>query len=335
MFVIILIVSVLVLYMLIRNNRAELYTTQTFKMALSWLIPIIGILGYTLAYSNLLNVGEEFNNIIIKISDVLVIGGFVGFLTNSSQFFGVYKSELEKIIFSTEYISTKNNVSELWRKISKIMYEEKFHNISEDLLNIIEQHYICKEEYSYYENYRIITDVKWADDNKEYINVIDNINFNLVTEKNGIIEIPFSTWMSEIEKLDDDPNYKCEFSCKINNENYEAKREIKQEENACLIIDTITLHNSKEKNIYDVSIKRERQYKFELDYDISFRCKFIIKDMAITLNLPNDMKASFICRGTPENFIKVKNTQTNKEYLYKGLILQRQGYIFALHKTNL
>lgn len=317
-----------------RKNQTELYTKQTFKMAQSWLIPIIGILGYLLAYSNVLKVDKNTNDIIIKFADVLVIGGFVGFLTNSAQFFGLYKNELEKIIFSTEYISTKNNVGEMWRKISKIMFEEKFHNISEDLFNIIEQHYICKEEYSYYDNYRIITDVKWNDNKKEYINVVDNINFNLVTEKKGDIEISFSTWMSGIKSLDDDSNYKCEFKCKINNKDCVGKREYKQEENACLIIDTITIHNSKEKNIYDVNIRRERQYKFELDYDISFRCKFIIKDMAITLNLPSDIKASFICRGTPNNFIKVKDNQTNKEYLYKGLILQRQGYIFALHKIN-
>ena len=286
-----------------------------------------------MVYSNIIK-EKELNEIIIKISDVLVIGGFVGFLTNSSQFFGVFKNELEKIIFSTEYISTKKNISEIWRKTSKVMFEEKFYNISEELLNIIEKHYICKEEYSYYDNYRIITDVKWADKEKIYINVVDNINFNLITEKKGEIDISFSTWMAEISSLDDDTNYICELECKIDGEDFKPNRMYKQENNSLHVIDAIKIVNSKEKNIYDVNIKRIRQYKFDLDYDISFRCKFIVKDMAISLNLPDDIAAAFICRGTPKNFIKVKNTLTNKEYLYKGLILQRQGYIFALQRIN-
>ena len=54
--------------------------------------------------------------------------------------------------------------------------------------------------------------------------------------------------------------------------------------------------------------------------------------MTITLNLPDDLKATFICRGTPNDFIKVKKEENTIEYMYKGLILQRQGYIFALHR---
>ena len=83
-----------------------------------------------------------------------------------------------------------------------------------------------------------------------------------------------------------------------------------------------------------ISIYRERKYVFELDYDISFRAKYIVKDMTISLSIPEDLEATFICRGTTKDFIKVKNTKTIKEYLYKGLILQRQGYTFALQKIT-
>lgn len=316
------------------NRNGMLFTRKSFHLGLSWIIPIIGIIGYILAYSNSFGDNKDFKEIVIKVSDVFVIGGFVGFLSSCSQFFGIFSKELECIVFSDRFLESRKDISSIWIKVSKALFNQKFPDISEDLFSIIQNHYICKEEYSYYDNYRIITDIEWADENKTFILVKDFINFDLITEKEGNNDISFSTWMNGVKNLEKDKDYYCKLECKIDNILQKSITEDKfqNDDNEYIITHTTTVHNTKDKGKYQVSIYRERRYVFELDYDISFRAKYIVKDMTISLDIPQDIKATFICRGTTKDFIKVKNDEKRKEYLYKGLILQRQGYTFALHK---
>lgn len=336
LFLILLMINEYKIVFMKSKQNGMLYTRKSFNLGLSWLIPIIGIIGYILAYSNSFGENKDLKEIVIKVSDVFVIGGFVGFLSNSSQFFGIFSKELESIIFSDRFLESRKDISLIWRKVSKALFNQKFPDISEDLFSIIQDYYICKEEYSYYDNYRIITDIEWCDDLKKFVIVKDYINFDLVTEKEGDIDIPFSTWMNGIKGLEKDKDYYCKLECKINNNTQEPNIEekLQNEDNEYIVKHITKIHNIKEKEKYQVSIYRERKYIFDLDYDISFRAKFIVKDMTISLNIPQDMEATFICRGTPKDFIKVKNSKTTKEYLYKGLVLQRQGYTFALQKVT-
>lgn len=318
------------------NLNERLYSIKSFKIGLSWIIPVVGVIGYFLSYTNSFGENKELREIVIKISDVLVIGGFVGFLSNSSQFFGMFKKELEDIVYSDKFFEGRKNISEIWRKASRVLFNQKFPDISEELFSIIQDYYICKDEYSYYDKYRIVTDIEWADDLKKFIKVKDYINFDLVVEKEGDIEIPFSTWMNGVYGLEKDADYYCNLECEINSENQNViiEEEYKNNDNEYIIKHIIKLKNDKGKGRFQVSINRERRYIFDLDYDISFRAKYIVKDMTISLNIPEDLNATFICRGTTRDFVKVKNCETSKEYLYKGLILQRQGYTFALHKNT-
>lgn len=316
------------------NPYVKDFFINTFHHFGLWIIPLLGIFGYVLSYGGFYT-GDK-KEIICKISDVLVIGGVVGFLTNSFQAFGIFKKELEKVVHSNEYLAGRKNISKIWREVSAIMFERKFRTISEDLFSIIEGQYICKDEYSYYDNYRIITELSWADDDCKFIVVKDIIQFDLVTEKRGKIDLSFSAWFSGIKELEKDKDYYHKFSCMIDGK--PADIQLSQsnndtdDENIYVNRCVVTIDNSNSKDKYEVFINRERRYLFSEDYDISFRARYIVKDMRLSLFLPDNIKARFICRGTPSDFKVVKNDQTYKEFSYKGLILQRQGYTFALHK---
>ena len=308
--------------------------TNLFHQCALWGVPLIGLIGYILVYSGWLD--EPTAKIIEKISDVLVIGGVVGFLTNTFQVFGIFKSELEKIIYSYAYVSNRKDVSKIWRDVSSVMFQRKFHSISEDLFSIIQDQYICKDEYSYYDSYRIITDVSWADDNHKFIIVKDHIRFDLVTEKKGSVELSFAAWFSGIAGLEEGKVYYHKFKCTV--DGVEVKENPTNERNETAntykITNVINIDNSSGKERYEISIERERKYLYMEDFDISFRARYIVKDMVISLSLPDDIKARFICRGTPKDFKIVKNEANQQEIIYRGLILQRQGYIFALHKVS-
>lgn len=61
------------------SNTRTIYNLKSFQMALSWVIPFFGLLGYCLVYSNIIRGDENLKEIIIKVSDVLVIGGLSDF----------------------------------------------------------------------------------------------------------------------------------------------------------------------------------------------------------------------------------------------------------------
>ncbi|MGL4853176.1 MAG: hypothetical protein ACRC3Z_11130 [Phocaeicola sp.] len=321
-----------------KGDYTKLYNLKSFSIGISWLIPIIGFLGYVLIYSKLWDLPNNSNTreIVIKICDVLLIGGVVGFLSNAAHFFGIFKKELEGIVLSTEFIEKRNDISDIWRNTSKALFEQRFPDISDELLEIIENYYICKEEYSYYRNYRIITDVTWADDTQTNVIVKDYICFDFVTEKIGENEILLSTWINGVTNLTKGDDYYCNLNLKIDNKGVECEnKEYWSDDKSQYSICYSTTIDNKEKNEYQIVVERERKYNFDSDYDISFRAKYIVKDMAVSLNLPEGIEAYLMSRGTTKDFIKVKDDTMTKEYIYKGLLLQKQGYIFALKRTNI
>lgn len=316
----------------ISSDTRTIYNLPSFKIALSWIIPLFGLVGYCLVYSDCINGDKSLKEIILKISDVLLIGGFVGFLSNISQSFGIFKKELREIIFSEDFLIIRNDIKTIWKKTSKAMFQQRFPDISDELLSIIQDQYFNNNEYSYYSNYRIITDMEWADEERKYLIVKDCVIFDLVFEKEGDANVTFKTWINGVNGLEKDSDYYCKYKCWVDGEEREIITDEETKDDKYIVVNTVKVYNTGKRQVHQVRIERNKKYLFDLDYDISFRAKYIVKDMTVTLNLPEDLKATFICRGTPKEFIKVKETEKTVEYMYKGLILHRQGYIFALHR---
>ena len=124
-----------------RLNEDGLFSANSFRLGISWIILIVGLIGYFLVYSKVIP-NSDHKEIILKASDVFVIGGVVGFLSNASLFMGIFKKELESIVYSVKFLNKRNDISDIWRKTSKALFNQKFPDISEELLSLIEDHYI-------------------------------------------------------------------------------------------------------------------------------------------------------------------------------------------------
>ena len=75
-------------------------------------------------------------------------------------------------------------------------------------------------------------------------------------------------------------------------------------------------------------------YNINEDYYIGFRAKYIVNRLRVCLDYPDDIDVIFTCRGTQLDFEDVNNSKRRIEKKYKGIILPRQGYIFALQKIK-
>ncbi len=311
----------------------SLFGGKSLKLSSGWLFLILGILGYVIAYLVWWEENNQIKDIILDVSNMCVVGAVVTYLTTVADSMGIFKSTLEEVVTNTVYLEKRKDISTIWKNASKVILEKKFPDISDELLSLIETHYISKQEYSYYNDYHITTDIKWADEQKKYIEVSDVIVFDLITEKKGNVKIPFSAWIRN--SLANDHKTICDLTCFVNGVEVKTRCIEKPIDSNGGLLKThvLKIHNKDTRNKYRVMLRRKRVYDFDLDYDISFRAKYIVKDMTVRLNLPDDINASFICRGTTQDFIRVTDTNNAKEYIYKGLLLQRQGYTFALQRN--
>lgn len=310
-----------------KNNDNSLLSYNKFKSGSAWIILIVGIGLYVLGFFCI----EEkiWKEVVIKVADVFVIGVIIGYLSNAAQFLGVFKKDLEDIVFGEKFIKKRNDLPILWDTISKQMMKEKFPAISKELLAVIKDNYLPVNSPIYYNDYRIMEEISWKDKQKKLVKVTENINFEIITDNEKQFELPMSTWL-DVEGLE-----KGEYSVEIKEfkvngtspkMNISEKIDKGTYEHHCKAM----LSGSKK---YEVVQKREKIYSVEKDYDISFRARYIVNKLEIELKYPDDsFDVNFIARGTTKDFEDFHTTKGFISKRYKGIILPRQGYIFILNE---
>lgn len=288
---------------------------------------IVGLICYGLGFFvfDRTKVGAE---IILKVADVLVIGVVLGFVSNAARFLGIFKKDLQDIIYGKEFISQRKDVYPLWETISKELFKNKFPIIHKDLLNSV-NHYFPKDEVSYYNDYEVVTLIEWVDKPKGLIKVTDKVSFDLMSDTSNKIHYLMKSW-TIVNEGDDYKDSIIDLT--VNDEkpipkNIKDLGSKKDKESGLCHTQEITLCGS---NKYAIKYTRVKTYNINSDYYIGFKAKYIVKDLRVHLFLPEDIDATFISRGTQNEFVDVNNIKNQIEKRYKGIVLPRQGFIFAL-----
>lgn len=302
----------------------DVLSYKYFRAGSAWIILLFGIGVYGLGYFVVSN--EIWKEILIKIGDVLVIGVIIGYLSNAAQFLGIFKKDLEDIIYGKEFIEKRNDLEDIWERITKQMFKNKFPSIHKEFLNVI-THYLPNDAVSYYHNYDIETTIEWENKESGKIKVTDDISFDLVADSDQRFEHPFKSW-TVIQEVDDKAS--AMKSLVVDGKAPEIVKEHNYIDNECRCYETtIALAGSKR---YSIRFSRERIYDLNKDFYLGFRARYIVNDLKVSLEHPEDIDVIFTCRGTQKEFENYKTP--NKKRIakrYKGIILPRQGYIFALN----
>jgi hypothetical protein len=85
-------------------------------------------------------------------------------------------------------------------------------------------------------------------------------------------------------------------------------------------------------NEYRIQQVIRQKYNLKEDNYLGFRARWLVNNMRIQVFHPADMKRLFVNRATAKGFEVNNDTETFKEYEYKGLILKHQGYIIILNR---
>lgn len=306
-------------------SKRSFFSRETLKNGSPWIFLFFGITAYAMGYF-LIAPPSVWKEIVIKIADVLVIGVVIGYLTNAAQFLGIFKKDLQDIIYAKDFVGSRKDLPELWNRISKEMFKNKFTSIHDDFLQVMKG-YFPTDEVTYYDDFYVYTTITWENKEEGIIRVEDKISFDLRSESKDKFVYPMKSWISTsegnkpISKISD-ITINGEEGQVATPEPYTDKRNgyTCQEFN-------VTLQGS---TCYSIKYKREQVYDIKTDYYLGFRSLYILNGMKVCLDLPEDINATFIERGTQYSFDTVNKTKNRIEMKYKGIVLPKQGYIFAL-----
>lgn len=307
----------------------NILSTNNFRSGAAWTFLIIGIILYIAGFF-LINEDSVWNKVAIKVADVLVIGVVLGFITNAAQFIGIFKQDLQDIIYGKKFIKQRKDIYPLWENLSKELFKNKFPSLHKELLKTVNG-YLPKDEVSYYNDYEIHTTIEWIDKEKGIIKVIDSVSFDLISDTTDKIPYPIKSWTT-IKNEQEYTNKITQITVNGNKQNeitYIGEK--KDLEGSLCQEQQLTLSGHTK---YEIKYERERSYNIDDDYYVGFRAKYIVNKLRVCLELPDEIDAIFTCRGTQNDFEDISNSKKRIEKRYRGIILPRQGYIFALKRVK-
>lgn len=311
---------------------SNIFSNNGFRVAAGWLLLIIGIVLYYLGFV-VFKEDEIPKAVCIKFADVFIIGVIIGYLTNAARFLGVFKQELTDVIFAKEFLSNRNDLTNIWINLSQLLFKEKFPAISKDLLSTVRENYFPINSVIYYNDLHIVHDISWQNKEKGIIKVVDSFDFDVITDsENNKIEIPMTTWI-DVDGLKND-DYSVQMDVfNVNSENKLTELTCSEQvENGLYKHHCATTVNGRKK--YEIEQKRTKTYSIIKDYDISYRARIIINKLRVELKFPDDIDVNFLPRGTIQDYHIDKSNNKgicSMTCRYRSIILPRQGYVFILN----
>lgn len=258
---------------------------------------------------------------------MFVSGAFAGFL-KLLQIHGVFKYELEKLIFDPKFLSIRKDIPEYWEKISQELLKNKFPNIRTKLLGDIKNFYLPTGENVYYDKAEHFVDIILHDDGYYTTKKTTTLTVICTNGKKTTIDYEFTTTLTNIENSEQ--SY-ANTSVKIDGEIIVASvvEDGKKVGGEIIHKMKVPLHGKDE-----YELEREDCIKCKLDEDdlIISRAAKLTNTLSVTITNSPNIEVVFVKMGTLEKFTERKNTPVFKKYEYKGMVYKEQGYIIKIRK---
>ena len=167
-----------------KNKEEEDNLTKVkkwFKKNLTWVYFTIAIIFILFPNTSFSPFSTLWNNLLEKIGFVGLTSGVFASVLKSIQFTGLFQEELTKIISGSEFLNNRKDLPDLWKKISKSIYAQKFPEISDLLENRILTTYFPMDTNHYNED--LVVSIIIHDINDDYV-----ISYTQTIEYNAILD---------------------------------------------------------------------------------------------------------------------------------------------------
>lgn len=266
-----------------------------------------------------------------KCADIILVSSLISFLLDSAEYMGIFKKDLEEIIYDTKHLEKRNDIEDIWVKVSKVFTKLKFPQISTPLMNAVKNFYTANDglKLSYYSDYRNIYTVTFDEKDANFIRVKNETTFTLKVEDSKKFKFPMRFWNCVEENNQGSVTMNID-NITVNGNSAKVKDHTKSYDNG-MICHTFNIE-LEGRNEYRITQESNQRYDLRQDNYLGFRARWLVNDMRIQVFHPKNLKLLFVNRATANGFKKNKETEDFCEYEYKGLILKNQGYIIILNK---
>ena len=352
-----------------------------FLQTISVWFVVLGLAFMVSAYKKVFSESETFNNFLASLGNAILVGGVFAVILKSFQFLGIFREELNKILFdeddlanqkrlrqviseethrticgalydaedhsqtppplrlrqvfrdelvdsvySPTLLARQRDIEEIWRKVSKVLYQSKFPEISDQIEDTVLQTYFPTNINYYYES--VLQDIAFTahQTDSEYFTVIERYTFTVRSVDASEIVIPYR--LEILRKDSADPTDYELSRIRINGEDKTSEMNSKLIKSAVepklLRVNLeILLEGKKE---YQVVIEQKKTYGPFLDNTNSFSSSKFINGLELDIRHPPELSMRFFPMGTPRDFSDEVITDSRIWKTYKGLIFPQQGY---------
>src|SRR5690242_8043843 len=88
------------------------------------------LVGYTGEFEN-----PHWNEFFKVVGTTILASGIFSFMVKYAMFAKIFKSELNEIIYESKYLEQQKNILDIWERVSKVVFKNKFPKISKDIIN--------------------------------------------------------------------------------------------------------------------------------------------------------------------------------------------------------
>lgn len=148
---------------------------------------------------------------------ILGSGVFLLFL-KSIQFLGVFQDEIRKVIYSDEILTKRNDIQEIWKKVTRAVYQSAFPSISSKIEDLIQDKILPRKLNYYHKDLHVIYEIDKVDDN--HFGLIESQSFIIISDGK---DITFEFKNHYIKTTDESDKSDLTIDLLINNENYNNK----------------------------------------------------------------------------------------------------------------
>lgn len=294
---------------------------------LFWILLLAGIfIIYMSTWENAFNI--YFLGILEKIGLSVLSSGVFASVLKSIQFTGIFKKEIEKIVLGTKFIENRNDLPQLWKKVSKSVYDKKFPSISDELDDLILDFYLPTKHKYYYEDFRYTLKIdELTSDN--VIKFTQTFYFKVILaegENEAKLESVFA--IDKTPEMGNLINEKVYYKIDGKDILSELTPEVSEDEFEKRDKYIVNVPNKKE---FIVETKERREYCIKEDNYKLIRVSAITKEMDVSITYPENMTVSFFNVGLVNKFERkhIEHNRTISRVHKKGLVLPYQGFGIA------
>lgn len=273
---------------------------------------------------------ESWGTLIEKIGFIALTSGVFASVLKSIQFTGLFKEELNKVISGSDFLNNRKDLPDLWKKISKILYSQKFPEISEILEDRILNTYFPTNSNHYNQDVVITINIDSIDKDM-VITYTQTIQYTAIldSENNSSI-LSFSSSLTDTENLIETNQLIC---IKIDNEDFTDKIQPSNIKKDGKEVHTFS-YELKGKKKFDIYHKMKKKYSLKGENYKLLRFTNITRNVDVTISHPKDIEVSFFGIGVVNEFKEIHANIGNVicRRHQDDLILPQQGFGLSFNK---